>query len=115
MTKLIQHLFLPSLTIAVVFSCANAATSLWAQEDNARPQTDDLKARLADLEEKLEEQRLKLHIPGLAIAIVKDDKVILSKGFGQSDVAGNKPVTPETLFAIGSTTKAFTTTLIGMG
>ena len=50
----------------------------------------------------------------MAIAVVKDDKVVLAKGFGYRDMETEQPVTPETLFAIGSTTKAFTATLIGM-
>jgi CubicO group peptidase (beta-lactamase class C family) len=47
-------------------------------------------------------------VPGLAVAIVKDGEVVLAKGYGVRDVARNLPVTPETLFAIGSSTKAFT-------
>ena len=50
----------------------------------------------------------------MAIAVVKDDQVILSRGFGLRDVENNLPVTDDTLFAIGSSTKAFTATLIGM-
>jgi CubicO group peptidase (beta-lactamase class C family) len=52
-------------------------------------------------------------VPGLAIAVVKDGEVIYSKGFGQRDVDKNLPVTPHTLFAIGSCTKAFTTFVMG--
>jgi CubicO group peptidase (beta-lactamase class C family) len=47
-------------------------------------------------------------VPGLAVAIVKDGEVVLAKGYGLRDVPRNLPVTPETLFAIGSATKAFT-------
>jgi CubicO group peptidase (beta-lactamase class C family) len=52
-------------------------------------------------------------VPGLAIAIVKDGAVIYAKGFGQRDMEQNQPVTPQTLFAIGSCTKAFTTFVMG--
>ena len=48
------------------------------------------------------------NVPGVAVAIVKDGEVVLAKGYGLRDVARNLPVTPETLFAIGSSTKAFT-------
>ena len=48
------------------------------------------------------------NVPGLAVAIVQDGEVVLAKGYGVRDVAGNLPVTPDTLFAIGSSTKAFT-------
>jgi len=51
---------------------------------------------------------------GFAVAVVKGDEVIYSKGFGYRDVENKKPVTPNTLFAIGSSTKAFTASLIGL-
>ncbi|HZU03699.1 MAG TPA: serine hydrolase [Ktedonobacteraceae bacterium] len=53
-------------------------------------------------------------LPGLAIAIVKDGKIILSQGFGKRNIAQDLEVTPNTLFPIGSCTKAFTTTIMGM-
>ncbi|MBX3239333.1 MAG: serine hydrolase [Chitinophagaceae bacterium] len=52
--------------------------------------------------------------PGFAVAVVEKDKVIYSKGFGYSDYEAKKPVTPNTLFAIGSCTKAFTSSLLGI-
>jgi len=76
--------------------------------------TPELQQRLDLLVEKLEEQRQTLHVPGMAIAVVKDDEVILTHGFGVADVETGTPVTPETIFAIGSSTKAFTSTLVGM-
>ncbi|AZA84648.1 hypothetical protein C1637_07370 [Chryseobacterium lactis] len=51
---------------------------------------------------------------GLSVAIVKDDKVMYSKGFGYRDYENKLPVTPNTLFGIGSNTKSFTSALIGM-
>lgn len=47
-------------------------------------------------------------IPGAAVVIVQDDQTIFSKGFGYADIATQRPVTPETLFELGSTSKAFT-------
>jgi CubicO group peptidase (beta-lactamase class C family) len=52
--------------------------------------------------------RKDLGIPGLSLVIVKDDQIIYLKGFGRRDIQRDLPVTPDTLFAIGSTTKAFT-------
>lgn len=46
-------------------------------------------------------------IPGLTLAIVKDDQIIYLKGYGRADPAG-RPVTPQTSFIIGSVTKSFT-------
>ena len=53
-------------------------------------------------------------VPGVAIAIVKDDKVIFAKGYGVRELGGNDPVTPNTIFAIGSSTKAFTAAALSM-
>jgi CubicO group peptidase (beta-lactamase class C family) len=52
--------------------------------------------------------------PGFAIAVVDKDKVIYSKGFGYSNYEAKTPVSPNTLFAIGSCTKAFTAGLLGI-
>ena len=53
-------------------------------------------------------------VPGCAVAIVKDGKVIFSEGFGIRDIQKGLKVTPQTLFAIASCTKAFTATAIGI-
>jgi len=53
-------------------------------------------------------------VPGLAVAIIKDGEVVLAKGYGLRDVKRNLPVTPDTLFAIGSATKAFTVMSLGV-
>ena len=49
------------------------------------------------------------HVPGMAVAIVKDGKVVLSKGYGVRSIASGKKVDTHTLFAIASNSKAFTT------
>ncbi len=53
-------------------------------------------------------------LPGMAVAIVQNDRVIYAKGFGVKEIGKNDPVTENTLFQIGSTTKAFTTTAMAM-
>ncbi len=53
-------------------------------------------------------------VPGLAMAVVKDGKVVLSKGYGVRELGKPEPVDEHTLFAIGSTTKAMTAALVGM-
>ena len=52
-------------------------------------------------------------VPGAAVAIVKDGKIILAKGYGYRDVAHKQPVTGKTLFPIASITKSFTVTSLG--
>lgn len=70
--------------------------------------------RLATLAERIEEERINGHIPGIALAVVKDGEIVLAQGFGLADVEQGLPVKPETIFAIGSSTKAFTSTMLGM-
>jgi CubicO group peptidase (beta-lactamase class C family) len=50
----------------------------------------------------------------MSIAIVKDDEVVWARGFGLADIATERPADEGTVYAIGSTTKAFTATLVGM-
>ena len=47
-------------------------------------------------------------VPGLAVAIVKDGKVVLAKGYGVRKLGDAAPVDERTLFGLGSNTKAFT-------
>src|SRR6267378_1115315 len=53
-------------------------------------------------------------LPGMAVAIVQNDHVVYAKGFGVKGFGKSDPVTADTLFEIGSTTKAFTTTAMAM-
>ena len=52
--------------------------------------------------------------PGLAVAVVKSGEVVLLEGYGLRDETSRAPVTPDTLFAIGSATKAFTATALAL-
>lgn len=70
--------------------------------------------RLAGLDTAFERIRKEWKVAGFAIAVVEKDKVIYSKGIGYRDYDLKKPVTPNTLFAIGSCTKAFTASLLGI-
>jgi CubicO group peptidase (beta-lactamase class C family) len=53
-------------------------------------------------------------IPGASIAVVKDDRVVFLKGYGTKELGGTEAVTPDTLFQIASTSKAFTSTALAM-
>ena len=53
-------------------------------------------------------------VPGAAIAIVRNDSVIYARGYGVRDVGTSAPVTTQTVFAIGSLSKAFTATAAAM-
>jgi CubicO group peptidase (beta-lactamase class C family) len=72
------------------------------------------KASLEGVDAFIAEQMKEWKTPGTAVAVVSDGKVILLKGYGFRDVEKQLPVTAQTLFAIGSITKSFTVTLLGM-
>ena len=71
-----------------------------------------------DLEKEIEDMVNKAmqvwNVPGLALVIVKDDQVQLAKGFGVREIGKPDKVDENTLFAIGSNTKAFTATAVGL-
>ncbi len=60
------------------------------------------------IEKFIEENMNEGKIPGLSVTIVKDDKTVYQKGFGYSDIDEKKLVTSQSLFEIGSNSKAFT-------
>jgi len=74
-----------------------------ASEADFERVTDALE-RLAALTDSLMQEK---QVPGVAIGIIKNDKIIMNQGFGYRDYERQKPVDKNTLFAIGSSTKAF--------
>jgi CubicO group peptidase (beta-lactamase class C family) len=106
-----------NFALALALVAVTIAPRAAAQQDAAKTpgaaaavasDSSDLQARLAAIERAVEERRRELGIPGVSLAIVKDDRVIYLKGLGVKDFARQLPVTPDTLFAIGSSSKAFT-------
>lgn len=53
-------------------------------------------------------------LPGVAVVIVQNDRVVHLKGYGVRELGAEAPVTPDTLFQIASLSKAFTTTAMAM-
>src|SRR5687768_4951440 len=53
-------------------------------------------------------------VPGVAIAIVRNDSLIYAKGYGTRELGKRDAVTERTLFAIGSASKAFTAAAVAM-
>jgi CubicO group peptidase (beta-lactamase class C family) len=93
MTKLLTRLscsFLILLSFAVVLSAQ------------------DLDSKLKLIDEYATKAGQDWRVPGFAIAIVKDDKVVLAKGYGVRELGKSDAVDKDTLFAIASNSKAFT-------
>ncbi len=53
-------------------------------------------------------------VPGVAVAVVRDDQVVYLKGHGLREAGTDRLVTPDTVFPLASCTKAFTTTVMAM-
>ena len=85
-----------------------------ADEAAAAAQASTLRERLEQLRSFIDTTMHVWQVPGLAVGIVQKGQLVMSEGFGWRSVADSLPVTRATLFAIGSATKAFTTTLIAM-
>jgi CubicO group peptidase (beta-lactamase class C family) len=110
-----------SLTLALAFLAAGspalapaARAQQTAQTAAVAPSSPDLAARLEAAEKVIEAKRKELGVPGASLVVVKDDKVVYMKGLGVKDFERQTPVTPDTLFAIGSSSKAFTAMLVAM-
>jgi CubicO group peptidase (beta-lactamase class C family) len=72
------------------------------------------KASLAGFDQYITKAMKDWKDPGLAIAVIKDDSIVLMKGYGTRTMGKVEPVDEHTLFAIGSSSKAFTSTLVAM-
>jgi CubicO group peptidase (beta-lactamase class C family) len=70
--------------------------------------------RIVALEPQLNKLLKDWKAAGFAVAVVDKNKVIYAKGFGFRDIDKKLPVTPNTLFPIGSCTKSFTSALLGV-
>ena len=80
-----------SIAVAVVMTPESASATDF-------PAADDLMARLMSTN----------NVPGAALALIKDGRIVLEKGYGFRDLETHAPVTAKTLFNIGSISKSFT-------
>ena len=108
MINKISGRFLLSLILIFSVSCVSLPNIAFAQTAVSTQPLDNFQPKLRTIEEKLEKRRQELGIPGLSLAIIKENQIIYLKGFGYKDFEKKVAVTPDTEFAIGSATKAFT-------
>ena len=90
--------------LAAIAGLIFLSASLCFAQDPTTTRVDDY------INTELQKQR----IPGLSLAVVKDGKIILAKGYGLSNVEHQVPVKPETIFQSGSVGKQFTATAVMM-
>ncbi|MCY3611770.1 MAG: serine hydrolase [Gemmatimonadetes bacterium] len=89
-------------TAAALLLLLSPGTSAWGQDP------------LAGLDETIQEMMQDWSVPGVGIAIVQGDDVTYARGFGVKRIGGSDPVDENTIFAIGSSSKAFTAAAIAM-
>lgn len=89
--------------ILIILFAFSFTTSLLAQQDK----------RLDGLETELNDLLIATKAAGFAVAIVDGNKIIYAKGFGYRDYEKKLAADANTLFAIGSCTKAFTSSILG--
>ena len=96
----------PSRLIILVVLALLGPTSVLAQSapEALPPGLDDYLAQVMEAFE----------VPGVSLAIVKDGKPVVTKGYGVRRLGDKTPVDARTLFGIASNTKAFTATAIGL-
>ncbi len=70
--------------------------------------------QVQEFDDYVESARASWQVPGLAISVVKDGKIIFKKGYGVRQLGQPDKVDTQTLFACASTTKAMTATCMGM-
>ena len=100
----------PVALLVAAFLGGDAAYGL---PPNATQETDPLAPEAWDeLARVARDELTSRAIPGAAVAVVKDDRVVFLKGFGVASVESGLEVTPDTLFQIGSVTKTLTAALL---
>ena len=98
-------IFLVSLSFAQTAKKSAASTPATATPRNSAATP---AAKLQGLDDLASNAMKQWRVPGVAIAVVQDGKVIYAKGYGYRDLEQKLPVTTATLFPIGSITKSFT-------
>ncbi|GIO54795.1 hypothetical protein J21TS7_31130 [Paenibacillus cineris] len=87
------------LLLAAVMTISSIAPGIvWAESND----------KIRKIEQYVKNQQSISKIPGISVVIVEKGETVYQKGFGYANVETKTPVTSETLFELGSTTKAFT-------
>ncbi len=99
----------------LIIICLVSFFSSLAAQGEPKPVSDkELAVILAKFEQYAEESMCDWETPGMAVTIVQGDDIVYSKAFGVKTDKGNNPVTTDTIFQVGSTSKAFTAVLVAM-
>ena len=90
-----------SVTLGASLLLGNGPASAQSSQDQWQPVITVMRQRIAhEMDDK--------QLPALAIALVDDQRIVWSQGFGYQDAAHKIPATPDTVFRVGSVSKLFT-------
>lgn len=103
-----------TMLLSLPAGSALAASGAVPQATPATAQDGALPAQMQDFDAYVESVRKAFDVPGIAVAIVKDGRVVFEKGYGVRRLGEPTPVDAHTMFAIASNTKAFTAAAISM-
>ena len=93
--------------LCLVFLCLSAIAFARAPVVHAQFPETRMDSKLHTFEIDLDSLRKEKNIPGLSVAIVKDQELLWTQGFGYADVDREVPITPDTPYWIASVTKTF--------
>lgn len=96
--------------VAILICCETACTA--DPTPSGSITSDDIAGIIEQYRPEIVQRMQQEHIPGLAIAVVDDQGILWSEGFGYTDWDQQTPVTTSTLFAIQSMSKSFTATAV---
>jgi CubicO group peptidase (beta-lactamase class C family) len=97
--------FLPLAIACALLAPMHAHAQAAAPAAQAAPAEDP---RLAGFDAYVESVRKQFDVPGIAVAIVEDGRIVFERGYGPREIGKPQQVDANTLFAIASNTKAFT-------
>jgi CubicO group peptidase (beta-lactamase class C family) len=103
-------LFVKQILIAEAITVQKEQSSNQAlnQQSLSFPQSETEKAIISDLKTFIPGRMQEAHIPGLAVALISNNRIIWTEGFGIANSISKKPVTPDTVFEVGSNSKVIT-------
>ncbi|MBF9233169.1 serine hydrolase [Microvirga alba] len=101
-----------SAALALALSLAGAPPVLAQGPGDASAIRERITRLIPEFETYLQSGMKDFKVPGVAVGIVHDDKLIYAKGFGVRERGKPDQVSPNTIFQIGSTTKAFLSTTL---
>jgi D-alanyl-D-alanine carboxypeptidase len=94
------------------FTVVAAALALWTASSGANVAAAQTRAQLGAVDRYVRNELRRQRIPGLSIAILKGDKVLLARGYGLANVEHRVPATDSTVYQSGSVGKMFTAALV---